>query len=70
MTCNILEQNPELQLELCDLISDFKLKSCYLKGIDLLKAEGAKKYPSLPSSILRIYSMFGSTYICESSFLH
>ena len=36
--------------------------------IDFWKSLNSKKYPTLKKEILSLYSMFGSTYICESAF--
>lgn len=68
MTCNIYDQKPELQMELCDLQCDSELKVSNLKGIEFWKSLASNKYPLLHNKILSLYSMFGSTYVCESAF--
>ena len=37
-------------------------------GIEFWKKVDEKMYPKTRNEILKLYSMFGSTYICESSF--
>lgn len=36
--------------------------------MDFWKLVPIKKYPILRDNMLRVYSMFGSTYLCESTF--
>lgn len=68
MTCSIFDQAPEFQMELCDLQCDINLKINTLTGIEFWKNVDFDKYPLLHNEIQRTYSMFGSTYICESAF--
>lgn len=68
MTCVIYDQKPELHMELCALQCDSELKLSNLKGIDFWKDLKINKYPLLKKTILSLYSMFGSTFICESAF--
>lgn len=63
------EQPPELQLELCDLQSDpFFQARLNEKGISLWSLLPQSRFPHLREFALSVTSMFGSTYICESSF--
>lgn len=64
----IEEQNLDLQEKLCDLQSDLTLKTWSERGIDLFKILDISNYPKLINFVLRIFSMFGSTYLCECSF--
>ncbi|EFN62346.1 General transcription factor II-I repeat domain-containing protein 2A, partial [Camponotus floridanus] len=67
-TVKIEEQNLEFQEELCDLQNDVSLKTRSEKGIDFFKILNRSNYPRLINFSLRIFSMFGSTYLCECSF--
>ncbi|EZA47415.1 General transcription factor II-I repeat domain-containing protein 2A [Ooceraea biroi] len=67
-TVPIIEQTENYQLELCDLQNDISLKSWPESGIELYKILNKEKYPQLRNFGLKIFSMFGSTYLCESSF--
>lgn len=67
LSCNVSQQLPDIQLELCDLQSD----SSALNSPDPMKfwkLVSIEKYPTLKIKILRYLSMFGSSYICECSF--
>lgn len=68
LTAPIEEQHLDLQDELCDLQSDITLKTNTKTGVDFFKNLSKSSYPKLCDFGLRIYSMFGSTYLCESSF--
>lgn len=68
MTCSISDQKQDLQFELCDLQCDPQLKMSGLEGVDFWKSVNGDMYPLLKKEILRLYSMFGSTYTCESAF--
>lgn len=68
LTAQIEEQSLDLQAELCDLQCDLSLKTRSEKGVDFYKILNASHYPSLRNFGLRIFSMFGSTYLCERSF--
>lgn len=63
------EQPPELQLELCDLQSDLFFQArMNEKGISFWSLLPQSRFPHLREFALSVTSMFGSTYICESSF--
>jgi len=62
-TAQIEDQN--LQAELCDLQCDLSLKTRLEKGVDVFLILNTSYYPSLRNFSLRIFSMFGSTYLCE-----
>jgi len=58
-----------LQDKLCDLQNDISLKTVNGTGTDFYKMLKESSYPKLRDFGLRIHSMFGSTYLCETSFL-
>jgi hypothetical protein len=62
------EQPAQLQLELCDLQVDPILSTVKEKAMDLLKILPKGTYPQLRDFGLRMSSVFGSTYLCESTF--
>lgn len=58
-------------MELCDLQNDLSLKNLKQSGgIDFWKHESDEKYPKLHNTIVRCFSVYCSTYICESTFSH
>jgi len=77
---NVLKCNrPHLQMEIIEFQSDNALKNLYNEKyskteIDStydefwLKYESEKKYPTLKVLTVKMCTMFGSTYICESVF--
>lgn len=69
LTVQIEEQNLDFQEELCDLQSDLSLKTRPERGIEFFKILNISNYPRFINFGLRIFSMFGSTYLCECSFL-
>lgn len=64
----IEDQPPDLQLELCDLQADMFLMTRQEKGHDFFKLLSKERFPKLRDFGLKMTSMFGSTYICESVF--
>ncbi|XP_026827608.1 general transcription factor II-I repeat domain-containing protein 2A-like [Ooceraea biroi] len=64
----IQEQSVEFQEELCNLQSDLFLKARPENGVEFFKILDVSRYPRLRNFGLRIFSMFGSTYLCECSF--
>ena len=63
------EQPSELQLELCELQSDpFFQARRNERGISFWRLLPESRFPLLRDFALSMISMFGSTYICESSF--
>jgi hypothetical protein len=62
------EQPAQLQLEICDLQADPILSTMKEKGMDLFKILPKETYPHLRDFGLRMSSMFGSMYLCESTF--
>ena len=68
LTVKIEEQDLEFQEELCDLQNDLFLKARPEKGVEFFKILDRLNYPKLVNFGLRIFSMFGSTYLCECSF--
>ncbi|XP_056639741.1 general transcription factor II-I repeat domain-containing protein 2A-like [Diorhabda sublineata] len=61
-------QPPDLQIELCDLQADMFLITRQEKGHEFFKLLSKEKFPNLRDFGLKITSMFGSTYRCESAF--
>lgn len=68
LTVKIEEQRLEFQEELCLLQTDVSLKTRPEKGIEFFKILKQSCYPNLINFGLRIFSMFGSTYLCECAF--
>jgi len=66
LTCSVDDFDDETKLELQSLQSDASLPLD--SGLEFWRQIGENKYPLLKSKIFQLYSMFGSTYICESSF--
>ncbi|KAG5346601.1 GT2D2 protein, partial [Acromyrmex charruanus] len=62
-------QHIDLQDELCDLQNDISLKTAKETDADFYKMLKESSYPKLCDFGLRIHFMFGSTYLCETSFL-
>lgn len=58
----------DLQLELCDLQSDPFYTARSEKGEDFFKLLSKESYPKLRKFGLKMCSMLGSTYLCESTF--
>ncbi|KAJ8333451.1 hypothetical protein SKAU_G00118300 [Synaphobranchus kaupii] len=57
------------QLEMIELSEDDRLKSVLREGtIEFWKNVPMEKYPNVKRAALRLLSMFGSTYVCESVF--
>ncbi|KAL2719445.1 hypothetical protein V1478_010907 [Vespula squamosa] len=65
--CVIKEQEIAYRLELCNLQADPFLLSRNKYGLEFFKLLSQEKYPKLIDLGLKICSMFGSTYKCESS---
>ena len=54
-------------LEMIDLCEEDKLKPAFREGTtEFWKSVPMKKYPNIKWAALKVLSMFGSTYICES----
>lgn len=69
LAVNIEEHDPSLmQLELCELHTDPNFTGNIERGVDFWKLLPVEKYPLLRDFGLKICSMFGSTYVCESTF--
>jgi hypothetical protein len=65
----VYEEKPaQSQSELCDLQADPILSTMKEKGMDLFKILPKETYPQLRDFGLRMSCMFGSTYLCESTF--
>ncbi|XP_059573054.1 general transcription factor II-I repeat domain-containing protein 2A-like [Alligator mississippiensis] len=66
---SVLEnQSSNIQLELCDLQADPFLAGRREIGQDFFKLIPENRFPHLRDLGLKIVSMFGSTYLCESAF--
>jgi len=68
MNVDVKKHTSNLQLELCDLQADLFLQSRPERGSEFFKLISQQQFPNLRRFALRISSMFGSTYICESTF--
>ncbi|XP_056629866.1 general transcription factor II-I repeat domain-containing protein 2A-like [Diorhabda sublineata] len=62
------DQPPDLQIELCDLQADMFLITRQEREPEFFKLLSKEKFPNLRDFGLKITSMFGSTYTCESAF--
>jgi hypothetical protein len=62
------KQPAQLQTEIRDLEADPILSTIEEKGMDLFKILPEETYPQLRDLRLRMSSMFGGTYLCESTF--
>jgi len=71
LTIKIEKQNLEFQAELCDLQNDLSLKTRPEKGIEFFNILDTLNLndPKLVNFGFRIFSMFGSIYLCKCSFL-
>ena len=57
------------ELEMIDLCEEDQLKPALREGtIEFWKSVPMEKYPNVKRAALKILSMFGSTYVCESVF--
>ncbi|RVE64818.1 hypothetical protein OJAV_G00129590 [Oryzias javanicus] len=57
------------ELEMIDLCEEDQLKAVFREGtIEFWKCVPMEKYPNIKRAALKILSMFGSTYVCESVF--
>lgn len=69
MEVDVEAQLPELQLELCELQSDPMLQAKKNENQESFwKMVCNERFPKLRDFALKLYSMFGSTYICECTF--
>ena len=69
MDVNVETQLPEFQLELCELQCDpFLLSRKNEIQERFWKLVSKDKFPKLKNFALKMHSMFGSTYVCESTF--
>lgn len=68
MKCDITSQEMCFHMELADLQSDPVLTNTEKSGIDFWKMVSHEKYTNIVYNILRVCSMFGSTYTCERNF--
>lgn len=68
LTVSIENVRSDLQLELCDLQSDPFYTGKIEKGEDFFKLLSRARYPKLRNFGLKMSSMLGSTYLCESTF--
>lgn len=68
MKCDIPSQEMCFHMELADLQSDPILMNTEKNGLDFWKMVSPEKYTNIVYNILRVCSMFGSTYTCERNF--
>lgn len=66
MLCNIDNQKSDIREEIIKMRTDLNLPLA--SGIQFWKNVNEDIYFKTKNEILKLYSMFGSTYICESSF--
>lgn len=63
-----IDQKVEYRIELCDLQADPFLIGLTESGLEFFKLLSEITYPKLKDFGLKLCSMFGSTYHCESAF--
>jgi len=70
ITADIDTAPEELQLELIDMQSDHTVKEMFnaVTLVDFYKSLSADKFPCVKKFAGKMFSIFGSTYICEQSF--
>ena len=69
MQVSVATQPSEFQLELCELQSDqFLLSKKQEKPENFRKFVSQERFPILKNAALKLFSMFGNTYICECAF--
>ena len=69
MQVSVATQSSEFQLKLMGLQSDqFVLSKKQEKAENFWKFVSQERFPILMNAALKLFSMFGSTYICECSF--
>lgn len=68
MSAKTEEQDLAYQMELCELQADAFYQTVQLRGPDFFKLLPRDRFPNLRQFGLKVTSMFGSTYICESVF--
>ncbi|KAI4888758.1 hypothetical protein NFI96_007104 [Prochilodus magdalenae] len=57
------------QMEMIELFEDDRLRSVLSEGtLDFWKIVPMEKYPNVKQAALKLLSMFGSTYVCETVF--
>lgn len=66
MLCSIEQQRHDLKDELIKMREDLDLPLS--NGIEFWRNISADTYPKMKNEMLKLYSMFGSTYICEATF--
>lgn len=65
----LVEDEAASQLEMIELSEDDRLKSVLREGtVEFWKIVPTERYPNVKQAALKLLSMFGSTYICESLF--
>jgi hypothetical protein len=70
ITADIDTAPEELELELIDMQSDHTVKEMFnvVTLVDFYKSLSAEKFPCMKKFAGKMFSIFGSTYICEQSF--
>ena len=68
LTAEIDSQEPEFQMELCELQADMFLRTRRETGPDFFKLLRVERFPNLRKFGLKMTSMLGSMYMCESAF--
>ena len=70
ITADIDTAPGELQLELIDMQLDHTVKEIFntVTLVDFYKSLSPEKFPCVKQFAGKMFSIFGSTYICEQSF--
>lgn len=68
LAVQIENENAKYRIELCNLRADPYLSSKKEAGIDFFKLLSKDLYPELRNFGLKMASMFGTSYLCESAF--
>lgn len=64
-----MEDEAASQLEMIELSEDDRLKSVLREGtVEFWKIVSNERYPNVKQAAVKLLSMFGSTYMCESLF--
>lgn len=64
-----MEDEAASQLEMIELSEDDRLKSILREGtMEFWKIVPNERYPNVKQATVKLVSMFGSTYMCESLF--
>lgn len=69
MKAPLVKDEAVAELEMIELSEDDRLKPVLREGtLEFWKTVPIEKYPNVKRAALKLLSMFGSTYVCESVF--